>query len=137
VSGRDRCGPPAALRYVAVALGSVIGAIARVAASRAFDLAFGTAFPWGTLFVNVAGSFLIGFYATLTGPQWRLPARRHLVMTGFCGGFTTFSAFSLETFDLAAAGHVVAAAGNLGISVASWLVAVWAGTMLAIRRSRP
>lgn len=122
--------------YLAVALGAGIGGVLRVLAS--FVLA-GTAFPWGTLFVNAAGSFVIGFYATLTGPDGRLIAgsrRRHFVMTGLCGGFTTFSIFSLETLNLAEGGRLAAAGLYLGLSVAAWLGAVWLGFLLAARLNR-
>ena len=86
--------------YVSVALGSIVGAVARFLVSVLFVSQFGDGFPWGTLFVNVTGSFIIGFYAALTGPDGRLfvSARQRLfVMVGICGGYTTFSAFSLET----------------------------------------
>jgi CrcB protein len=93
----------------------------------------------GTLFVNVLGSFTIGFYATLAGPDGRVFAgsrSRQFVMTGICGGFTTFSMFSLETFDLLRDGRPLAAGLNVGISVTAWLAAVWLGHMAASRLNR-
>jgi fluoride exporter len=126
-----------ALLYGSVMLGSVLGGIARYLVSLAIQ--FGTAFPWATLFVNVTGSFIIGFYATLSGPDGRLfasTAQRQLVMTGFCGGYTTFSTFSLETFRLLNSGDQRTGLINIAGSVVAWLVAVWAGHSLASRINR-
>src|SRR5258705_13318630 len=89
----------AALLYGCVAAGSVLGGVARYLASLAIQ--FGPPFPWATLFVNVTGSFFIGFYAPLRGPDGRLFAsarQPQFVTTGFFGGHTTFSTFSLGTF---------------------------------------
>lgn len=129
----------AVLLYFAVALGSVIGSVLRALSSMAGAVLFGTGFPIATLFVNVVGSFVIGFYAALTGPDGRVfagPRYRHFVMTGICGGFTTFSMFSLETLRLVQGGHVFAAGVNIGISVLSWLMAVFLGYALASRLNR-
>jgi CrcB protein len=125
--------------YAAVALGSVIGAVLRALASVALLQQFGPDFPWGTLFVNVTGSFVIGFYAAWTGPDGRMivgPRQRQFVMTGICGGYTTFSAFSLETFQFLQAGHLPAAGLNVVLSVVMSLVAVWLGHLLATRLNR-
>lgn len=125
--------------YAAVALGSVIGSVLRALASAVGPVLFGVGFPVATLFVNVTGSFAIGFYATLTAPDGRAfvgPRNRHFVMTGICGGFTTFSIFSLETLRLAMDGRMATAAFNIGISVVAWLAAVWLGHMLASRLNR-
>ncbi|MDW6023742.1 fluoride efflux transporter CrcB [Mesorhizobium sp. BAC0120] len=127
------------LTYAAVGLGSVIGSVLRALASLASVALFGAGFPLGTLFVNVTGSFLIGFYATLTGPEGRLFASsrgRQFMMTGVCGGYTTFSMFSLETLRLAQRGQLNAAGLNVGISVVAWLTAVWLGHVLASRLNR-
>lgn len=126
-----------ALLYGCVAAGSVLGGVARYLASLAIEP--GPAFPWATLFVNVTGSFIIGFYAALSGPDGRLFAsaqQRQFVMTGFCGGYTTFSAFSLETLRLLHAGDVRTALTNVALSVVSWLLAVWLGHVLAGRINR-
>jgi CrcB protein len=125
--------------YAAVALGSVIGSLLRALASVAGIVLFGASLPVATLFVNVVGSFVIGFYSTLTGPDGRVfagPRHRHFVMTGICGGFTTFSMFSLETLHLARAGQMYAAGANVGISVLTWLAAVWLGHAVALRLNR-
>ena len=125
--------------YAAVGTGSVIGGVLRYLASLLIHDQLGAALPWGTLFVNVTGSFAIGFYAALTGPDGRLmagPRARQFVMAGICGGYTTFSVFSLETFRLAQAGDWRAAAINIGLSVITWLLAVWLGHALATRLNR-
>ncbi|WP_353641706.1 fluoride efflux transporter CrcB [Mesorhizobium sp. WSM2239] len=125
--------------YALVALGSTVGSVLRALASMASVSLLGPGFPVGTLFVNVLGSFTIGFYATLTGPGGRVfagPRSRQFVMAGICGGFTTFSIFSLETFDLLQDGRLLAAGLNIGISVTAWLAAVWLGHMVASRLNR-
>lgn len=128
-----------AMLYGSVGLGAAIGGTVRTGASMASVALWGASFPIGTLIVNVLGSFLIGFYATLTGPDGRLfpsPRQRQFFMAGFCGGLTTFSIFSLETLLLAQRGALDAAAANIAISVVSWLVAVWLGHRLALRLNR-
>lgn len=127
----------AAVLYAYVAAGSVVGGVARYLVSLA--LASAPGLPWATLFVNVTGSFVIGFYATLTGPDGRVFAsarQRQFVMTGFCGGYTTFSAFSLETFMLLRTGMPWTGWAYIAVSVACWLLAVWLGHMLAVRLNR-
>jgi CrcB protein len=94
----------------------------------------GETFPWGTLIINVTGSFIIGFFAALTGPDGRVyvgSTARQFVMTGICGGYTTFSSFSLQTLNLMNDGEWVRAGANVGLSVALCLIAVWAGFLLA------
>lgn len=127
----------AAILYTCVAAGGVLGSVARYLVS--LFLQFIPGLPWATLFVNVTGSFVIGFYATLSAPDGRLFAsvqQRQFVMTGFCGGYTTFSAFSLETFKLIQSGHALIALINIVASVVGWLVAVWLGHLLAARLNR-
>ena len=86
--------------------------------------------PWGTILINVSGSFLIGFVGTLTLSHGRYPlseTARVFVLVGFCGGFTTFSSFSLQTLDLLRAGAFGRAAVNVGGSILLCLVAVAIG----------
>ena len=119
--------------YAVVALGGALGTIARYFTSGLVANAFGETFPWGTLIVNVVGSFIVGFFWTLTAPDGRLlvsGSTRQFVMTGFCGGFTTFSSFSLQTMNLMNDGEWLYAGGNVLFSVALCLVATWLGFLL-------
>lgn len=122
-----------------IALGSAIGGVLRFWCSGAIARAFGETFPWGTLCVNIVGSFLIGLVAVSTGPDGRLivgPAARQLVMVGVFGGFTTFSSFSLQTLNLARDGEWALAGANILLSVVLCLIGVWLGHVagLAINR---
>ena len=126
-----------AILYACVAAGGILGSVARYVASLLIPVVSG--FPFATLFVNITGSFIIGFYSTLASPGGRLFAttrQRQFVMTGFCGGYTTFSAFSLETVRLLRGGLTRTALLYIAISVVTWLVAVWLGHMLASRVNR-
>jgi len=121
--------------YFWIALGSAFGGMARYFCSGVAARWFGETFPWGTLIVNVAGSFIIGFFATLTGPDGRVfigSTARQFVMVGICGGYTTFSSFSLQTLNLMHDGEWAYAGANITASVLLCLVAVWAGHMLAV-----
>lgn len=120
--------------WLAVALGAAAGGVVRYFVALWFGVHAGEGFPWGTLFINVTGSAFIGFFATLSGPDGRLlvaPQARLLVMTGICGGYTTFSTFSLETLRLAEDRQWGAAAMNATASVLLCLVGVWLGHALA------
>jgi len=122
------------MSYFWIFLGGGLGSIARLAGSGFFARHFGETFPWGTLLVNVTGSFLIGCFATLTGPDgtWLVPpTARQFVMIGVCGGYTTFSSFSLQTLSLAQDGEWFKAGGNAMLSFALCLIAVWLGHLLA------
>jgi fluoride exporter len=124
---------------ILIALGGALGSLARWWISEALALAVGPAFPWGTLLVNVTGSFVIGFAAGGTIGDTRLiasPFVRHFVMVGLCGGYTTFSAFSLQTVSMLQAGDVGRASLNVVASVTTCLVATWAGYALAAVLSR-
>ena len=138
-ASRWRAAADAARLYALVGLGSMIGGVLRALASLAAIALLGPGFPWGTLFVNLLGSFAIGFYATLTGPDGRVFARtgqRQFVMAGICGGFTTFSVFSLETLRLVQDSALGLAALHVLVSLAAWLGAVVAGHLLAQRLNR-
>jgi CrcB protein len=118
------------IAYLWIALGSALGGVGRYWCSRAVAQAVGETFPWGTLAVNVAGSFLIGFIAALSGPDSRLlisPNSRNFLMVGLCGGFTTFSSFSLQTLELLRNRDVAEAFGNIFLSVAACMAAVAVG----------
>ena len=120
--------------YLWIALGSALGGVGRYACSGLVANWVGQFFPWGTLFVNVVGSFIIGFFASLTGPDGRMlvPGEiRQFVMTGICGGYTTFSSFSLQTLALIQDGEIGYAGANVGVSVAVCLVSVWVGHISA------
>jgi fluoride exporter len=115
-----------------VGLGSALGGMARFWISGAVSERAASVFPWGTLTVNVAGSFLIGLIAVLTSPEGRFMVAgsvREFAMLGFLGGFTTFSSFSLNTLNLVSDGEWFYAGLNVLASVVSCLVAVWAGTV--------
>lgn len=122
---------------VAVALGSAVGGVARYLLTDAVQLRTGTSFPLGTLVVNVLGCFMLGVLTQLILQNGQAsPRLRALLTTGLCGGFTTFSAFSLETVRLLEDGNVVGASGNVGLSVALGLAALWLG-MVAGRLVSP
>lgn len=119
--------------YLWVGLGSALGGMGRHWLSGVAAQRFGETFPWGTLVVNVSGSFVIGLFAALTGPDGRWlvnPRFSTFFMAGLCGGYTTFSSFSLQTLNLAREGQWPYAAANAVVSLASCLVAVWLGHLL-------
>jgi fluoride exporter len=120
--------------YLWIMLGSAIGGGARYWISGLIADQIGDTFPWGTMWVNITGSFFIGFFAVLTGPDGRVlvgSLGRQFVMTGICGGYTTFSSFSLQTLNLAKDGEWHHAAANIGLSVILCLIGVWLGAILA------
>ena len=118
--------------YLWIGLGSAIGGMTRFWLSGTVATRFGELFPWNTLAVNASGSLVIGFLAAVAGvdgrlnPHWRSFAVQFL-MIGICGGFTTFSAFSLQTLKLLQSREYLHAGGNVIASVAFCLVAVWFG----------
>jgi CrcB protein len=121
--------------YVWIAIGSAIGGVARYWCSGVAARLIGETFPWGTLIVNVVGSFVIGFFATLTAPDGRIFASsttRQFVMVGLCGGYTTFSSFSLQTLNLMNDGEWLQVGANISASVVLCLLAVWIGHVLAM-----
>lgn len=123
------------LTYLWIAIGGALGSVARYGLSSFTARLFGETFPWGTLLVNVVGSFVIGAFATLSGPdgRWIVPPDARLFVTiGICGGFTTFSSFSLQTLGLIRTGEFTAAFGNVLGSVLLCLLSVWLGYVFAM-----
>lgn len=118
------------MAYLWVALGGALGSVARFACSGLAARWFGLGFPWGTLFVNVTGSFAIGLLASLSAPDgrpWLAPDARAFVLVGILGGFTTFSSFSLETLTLARNGSLGVAGGYVAASLVLCLLAASLG----------
>jgi CrcB protein len=121
--------------YFWIAVGSAVGGVFRYWCSGVAARLIGETFPWGTLIVNVVGSFIIGFVATLTAPDGRVflaSTARLGIMAGFCGGYTTFSSFSLQTLNLMNDGEWIYAGANVVASVVLCLAAVWLGHILAL-----
>lgn len=114
-----------------IAMGGAIGAVLRYGASLSVYSFMGRGFPYGTLFVNVTGSLLMGLLSVMmlerfnTGPEWRAA-----VLVGVLGSFTTFSTFSIETLNLLEQGDLMRAATNIVLSVLVCLVAVWFGVLI-------
>lgn len=119
------------LSFVWIGIGGALGSMARAWLAIAVARITGPQFPWGTVLINILGSFVIGFFGTLTATtdgRFSVPTDlRAFVMVGICGGFTTFSSFSLQTLDLARDGRVAQALANIGLSVVLCLMAVAAG----------
>lgn len=123
-----------------VGLGGALGSVARYGISLALAQQTTQSFPWATLIVNVVGSFVIGFASTLLAPA-AAGGQEHMklaafITKGFCGGFTTFSTFSLETYNLFEEGAYGQAGLNVAGSLLCCFIGVWAGIMCAhaIRR---
>ena len=125
---------------VAVALGSALGALARQGVRDLALLAGLDAFPWDTLAVNTLGSFLIGLLAGLTAADGRVPlspAQQQFLMGGFCGGFTTFSIFSVESIELLSSGRPMAAFALITVTMVLALAGCLAGLQLGGRNGGP
>ena len=127
--------------YLCVGGGSALGGMGRYWLSGLIARRLGDAFPWGTLVVNVSGSLVIGFLAAMMGPESRLnrnlnPFILYFLMIGICGGYTTFSAFSLQTLNLARHGQWLHAGANAMFSLALCFAAVWAGHFIGQTISR-
>jgi CrcB protein len=121
------------MSYLWIALGGALGSVARFWMSGLIAARFGNRALWGTLFVNITGSFLIGIFASLSEKGGQLAESgtlRQFLVVGICGGYTTFSAFSVQTLDLMRAGNWLATTGNVLGSVLACLVAAWLGHLL-------
>jgi fluoride exporter len=125
--------------YLWIAFGSGIGGVCRYVLGGWVARQAGAAFPWGTLLVNILGCTFIGWFAAMTGPDGRILAStrtRQFVMVGICGGFTTFSSFSLETLNLLRDGEAGRAVANISLSVGLCMLGVWLGHLLATTMNR-
>jgi CrcB protein len=121
--------------YLWIALGSALGGVARYACQGWAARLISETFPWGTLIVNIVGCSFIGFFATFTGADGRVivgPPMRQFVMVGICGGYTTFSSFSLDALNLVRDGQWAQAAGYVLGSLLFCLLGVWLGHIGAI-----
>lgn len=117
--------------FLLISVGAALGANARYWLTNWFAARYGPGFPWGTLFINVGGSLLIGVILTWLGARMvAAPAYRLLLVTGFLGAYTTFSTFSYETVGLLARGEYAGAAFNVGSSVLGALAATLLGIVL-------
>ncbi len=119
------------MQLIAIAAGGAAGALMRFWVSTGVYALLGRNFPWGTLAVNVLGSMMMGFLSVwllerlAVGPEWRAA-----ILIGFLGAFTTFSTFSLETFNLIEDGALIRATLNMGGSVLLCVVAAWVGIVI-------
>ena len=119
------------MRPIAVALGGLLGSLARFWLAGVVQRVHGSDFPFGTLAVNVLGSFVIGLVMALALERGVVgPTARLFLTVGFCGGFTTMSTFSYETFALLRDGQAAFAFGNMAASLGGSLLAVWLGYTL-------
>jgi CrcB protein len=119
------------MTYLWIALGGALGSVLRFISSEWVQSRW-PSFPWGTLFVNVLGSLLIGLLAAISeaGRLGDSPSLRHFLMIGVLGGFTTFSSFSMQTLMLARSGAALMAGLNVLASVSLCLSAAWLGFVL-------
>jgi CrcB protein len=114
---------------IAVAIGGAVGSVARYLVGVGSTKLFGLGFPWGTLLINIVGSFLIGVFAESFALKWNLPQSAQVFLTvGICGGFTTFSTFSLDSYVLIERGELWAAAayviGSVVLSIGALVAAL-------------
>lgn len=123
------------LAYLWVALGGALGSVSRFWINGIVSEKVGATFPWGTLVINIGGSFVIGIIGAVANPEGRLDSQTRqfatqFLMIGVCGGYTTFSSFSWQTLNLVRDREWLYAGGNVLLSVVLCLVAVWLGWLL-------
>ena len=121
--------------YLWVALGGALGSVSRFWLNGIISAKFGETFPFGTLIINITGSFLIGIFAALAIPEGRMDSQSRafatqFLMIGICGGYTTFSSFSLQTLNLLRDREWLYAGGNVILSVILCMIAVWLGYLI-------
>lgn len=121
-------------RYIMVLVGGAAGSLARFIVGTAIMTRLGGRFPFGTAFINITGSFLIGFAMTFLTERTMNPNWRFLLVVGFLGGYTTFSSFQWETLSLVRDGSRWLPLLNGVGSVVVGYVAVWLGAALAVKR---
>jgi CrcB protein len=123
------------ITYLWVAIGGAVGSVGRFWLSGVVANRFGPSFPWGTIIVNITGCFVIGGIAALAAPEGRMDSQSRafatqFLMYGICGGYTTFSSFSLQTLNLLRDREWLYAGGNIILSVVLCMIAVWLGYAL-------
>jgi CrcB protein len=123
------------IAYLWVAIGGALGSVGRFWLNGIISAKFGETFPFGTLVINITGSFLIGIFAAMAIPEGRMDSQSRafatqFLMIGICGGYTTFSSFSLQTLNLLRDREWLYAGGNVILSVVLCMIAVWLGYLL-------
>ena len=123
------------IAYLWVAIGGALGSVGRYWLNGIISNRFGETFPWGTLAINVTGSFVIGVMGAMTIPEGRMDSQSRafatqFIMIGICGGYTTFSSFSFQTLNLLRDREWLYAGGNVLLSVLLCMIAVWLGWLL-------
>jgi CrcB protein len=123
------------ITYLWIAIGGALGSVGRFWLSGLVANRFGETFPWGTLVINVTGSFVIGIIGALASPEGRMDSQSRafatqFLMIGICGGYTTFSSFSWQTLRLLQDREWLYAGGNVILSVTLCMIAVWLGYAL-------
>jgi fluoride exporter len=123
------------IAYFWVAIGGALGSVGRFWLNGLISSRFGETFPWGTMLINITGSFLIGVIGALANPEGRMDSSSRafatqFVMIGICGGYTTFSSFSFQTLNLLRDREWLYAGGNVVLSVLLCMIAVWLGWLL-------
>jgi CrcB protein len=123
------------IAYLWVAIGGAFGSVSRFWLNGIISTRFGETFPWGTMLINITGSFVIGVIGALANPEGRMDSSSRafatqFLMIGICGGYTTFSSFSLQTLNLLRDREWLYAGGNVVLSVVLCMAAVWLGWML-------
>lgn len=123
------------ITYLWIAIGGALGSVGRFWLSGFVASRIGETVPWGTLVINVTGSFLIGIIGALASPEGRMDSQSRafatqFLMIGICGGYTTFSSFSWQTLRLLQDREWLHAGGNVILSVTLCMIAVWLGYAL-------